>query len=121
MRVRQRAKVLVMALAVSMSVVALPGTALAGTCGNTEKVRLWGAGEAHWTLSCNADRTRIYINGWVKDTDKDGQCIEVYAFFPKGGGSPTVIGKDCGADGDTKHFNADGPGDRAEVRVREVG
>jgi hypothetical protein len=116
MSVRQRARVLVMALAVSMSVVALPGTALAGPCGDVQDVRTSGA-EAHWAINCGGGG--VAVVGWVKDTDADNQCAQVLAYFPADGStkeSPKACPK-----GNVKSFNLTGPGGSANVRLREIG
>jgi hypothetical protein len=114
MNVRQ--KVLGVALAVGLSVFAAPDIAAAATCGNTENVRTGGA-EAHWTINCGGGG--VSVDGWVKDTDADGQCAQVYAFFPADG-STQYSPRAC-PEGNVKHFNLRGPGGSANVRLREIG
>ena len=50
-----------------------------GGCGNRGEIRTSGA-LAHVTLSCHDGK--ITVQGWVKDTARDGQCAQGYG---KGG------------------------------------
>lgn len=67
----------------AMTFVALAGSVSAapitpkGTCGQTFQPRVNG-GEAAWSLYCHGNK--IIIDGWVKDTKKDGKCAWVKAF-----------------------------------------
>ncbi|WP_143261994.1 hypothetical protein [Allokutzneria sp. NRRL B-24872] len=46
-----------------------------GRCGDRGKIETSGA-LAHVTLSCHDGK--ITVQGWVKDTEADGQCAQVY-------------------------------------------
>ena len=89
--------------------------ALAIGCGQTQDVSTSGA-KASWTPSCGS--AGIRVEGWVKDTDADGQCAEVYAFWPVDSSkeSRQVCGK-----GNTSRFDWTHAGTTVEVRLREVG
>ena len=78
-------------------------------------VGFWGAAEAHWTKCINASSTTV--NGWVKDTDADGQCGQVYAIFNNG---KTHSMKACG-NGTVKYFNWTEPTVGASVYLRTIG
>jgi hypothetical protein len=69
------------AVAIAAFLAAAPPASAAG-CGERNDVHTSG-GEAHWTLGCAGNG--ISVDGWVKDTDADGQCAEVNAFFPADG------------------------------------
>jgi hypothetical protein len=78
-------------------------------------VGFWGAAEAHWTKCINASSTTV--NGWVKDTDADGQCGQVYAIFSNG---KTYSMNACG-NGTVKYFNWSEPTVGASVYLRTIG
>ncbi|CAM5330596.1 hypothetical protein SALBM135S_00019 [Streptomyces alboniger] len=87
-----------------------------GTCGDRKDVYTSGA-EAHWTISCSS--TSVYVRGWLKDTASDGQCAEVYAFFPRTGNtlySPRACPK-----GEVQNINLGDSGNTANVYLREIG
>ncbi|WP_318212424.1 hypothetical protein [Streptomyces sp. SJL17-1] len=46
----------------------------ADSCPTSRDVRIDGA-LAHWTLKCTD--TRLYVDGWVKDTRADAMCARV--------------------------------------------
>ena len=133
MRTRQKAALAGGLLVCASALVAAPGIATAATapagapsaqsvvaplggCGETRDVRTSGA-EAHWTINCGAGR--VSVDGWVKDTDADGQCAQVYAYFPADG-STKYSAKAC-PEGDVKEFTLTGPGSSANVYLREIG
>jgi hypothetical protein len=61
------------------------GVEILGTCGDVFDPSTTG-GEAHWTITCGG--ADVYIDGWVKDTKKDGKCAWVKAFGGSGGSMP---------------------------------
>ncbi|MFN2494322.1 MAG: hypothetical protein ABR608_00205 [Pseudonocardiaceae bacterium] len=132
MRTRQKAA-LAGGLLVCASALAVPGIATAATtpagvasaqsvvapmggCGDTRNVYTSGA-EAHWTINCGAGQ--VSVTGWVKDTDADGQCAQVYAHFPANN-SWKYSAKAC-PKGTVKEFTLTGPGSSADVYLREIG
>lgn len=57
-----------------------PATVL-GTCGDTFSPSTSGA-KAYWEVQCTS--TSVRINGWVEDTEADGQCAKVKASWSSG-------------------------------------
>ncbi|WP_371558436.1 hypothetical protein OG416_35375 (plasmid) [Streptomyces longwoodensis] len=95
-----------------------PASAAAqGSCGDTRDASTSGA-QGHWTINCSSTGT-VSVTGWVKDTDADGQCAQVYAYFPATG-SYQYSAKAC-PKGDVKYFTLNGSGTSANVYLREVG
>jgi hypothetical protein len=84
-------------VAVAILATVAAGPASAGTCGETFQPRVNG-GEAAWSLYCYGGS--ITIDGWVKDTKKDGKCAWVKAF---GGEQAMQHAKACPA-GTVTHF-----------------
>ena len=132
MKALQKA-VLVVSLAISALAFAAPSIAAASTqpavasdadltvvsmggCGERRDVYTSGA-EAHWTINCHPEG--VSVVGWVKDTDADNQCAEVYAFFPADG--QTRHSPRACPEGDVEPFDLRGPGSSANVYLREVG
>jgi hypothetical protein len=61
-------------------------------------------GEAAWTVECSG--AKVYVDGWVKDTDADGKCAYVKAFI---GTSGRREAKACPKGTTTKfHWSGDG-------------
>ncbi|MER5252291.1 MULTISPECIES: hypothetical protein [unclassified Streptomyces] len=87
-----------------------------GGCGDRKDVYTSGA-EAHWTISCSS--TSVYVRGWLKDTASDGQCAEVYAFFPKTGN--TLYSPKACPKGEVQNINLGDLGNTANVYLREIG
>jgi hypothetical protein len=75
-----------------------------------------GGGEAAWTVECVG--SRVYIDGWVKDTDADGRCAFVKAFASFTDGSGRKEAKAC-PKGTVTHFDwvANGTDIRAYLYV----
>ncbi|MEE1738715.1 hypothetical protein [Streptomyces sp. BE147] len=88
-----------------------------GKCGDKPQDVETSGAEAHWTFSCTS--TSIYVTGWVKDTSSDGQCAEVYAFFPSTGN--TLYSPKACPSGEVQNFNLADTGSSANVYLREVG
>ncbi len=72
-------------------------------------------GEARWTKCIGDGWTSV--DGWVKDTRKDGKCAEVYARFANGAG--TKSNRAC-PKGEVEHFSWKEPGIGASVYLRTV-
>lgn len=78
-------RVLVGALGVMLLTIGMAGAssgvASAAPCGSTKSPSVHG-GQAGWSVRCVG--STMYFDGWVKDTDADGKCAHVVAFFPDG-------------------------------------
>src|SRR5262245_30352631 len=61
-----------------------------------------GGGEAAWTVECVG--SRVYIDGWVRDTEADGKCAYVKAFGSFTDGAGRKEAKAC-PKGTTTHFD----------------
>ncbi|GAA0299422.1 hypothetical protein GCM10010302_42490 [Streptomyces polychromogenes] len=92
-------------------------TGVTGACGTTNAAYTSGA-EAHWTIQCSGGN--VSVTGWVKDTDADGQCAQVYAYFPYTG-NWKYSARAC-PKGDVKEFTLTDQGSTgANVYLREIG
>ncbi|MET8221320.1 hypothetical protein [Streptomyces hirsutus] len=65
---------LAVAVLVAGTVLGAATPASADSCPKTRDVTIDGA-VAHWTLKCKD--TRLYVDGWVKDTRHDAMCARV--------------------------------------------
>lgn len=68
-------------------------------------------GEATWNLRCSG--SKLYLDGWVKDTAADGKCARVTAIIGRSGERHA---KACTA-GTTTNFHWSGEGNSAQVRL----
>jgi hypothetical protein len=88
----------------------------AAACDPPQDVTVPGA-EAHWTECHNGGGTQV--NGWVKDTNADGKCAQVYAEFSSGGRQESL--RACPANNvKTFDFNEPGASD-AQTYLRTMG
>ncbi len=116
---RLAAALLIPAAACGGLLVSTAGTASAsalGGCGDTKDASTSGA-EGHWTISCSGGK--VSVTGWVKDKDADGQCAQVYAYFPASG-KYKYSAKAC-PKGNVKNFTLTDKGSSANVYLREIG
>ncbi len=72
-------------------------------------------GEARWTKCIGDGWTSV--DGWVKDTRKDGKCAQVYARFANGAGPKSNLA--CPS-GEVEGFSWKEPGIGASVYLRTV-
>ncbi|MFF3787974.1 hypothetical protein [Streptomyces sp. NPDC001933] len=84
---------------------------LQGVCGDDYDIETSG-GRVVASLWCYDGK--IYVDGWVKDTDADGQCAQVYGNV----GSTDFSSKACG-NGTKKEFHYSGKGSTAHIYLRE--
>jgi hypothetical protein len=61
----------------------------------------------------------ITVDGWVKDTDADGQCAQVSAYFEAS--NETKFSARACPKGTVKNFHLTDPGSRVNVYLSEVG
>ncbi len=85
------------------------------TCKAQGEVSVDG-GEARWTKCIGDGWTSV--DGWVKDTAKDGKCTQVYARFTNGAGHKS---ESACPKGTVHQFNWREPASDAKVFLREVG
>lgn len=125
-RIRRRGAAAVGAMAFTLGFVpALVGIGVAPTahaeyframtCKAQGEVTVRG-GEARWTKCIGDGWTSV--DGWVKDTKKDGKCAQVYARFTNGAyhESSSACPK-----GEVHRFNWREPASDAKVFLREIG
>ncbi|WP_331750101.1 MULTISPECIES: hypothetical protein [unclassified Streptomyces] len=84
---------------------------LQGVCGDDYDIQTSGA-RATASLWCSDGK--IYVDGWVKDTEADGQCAQVYGNV----GSKDFSSKVCG-NGTDEEFHYSGKGSTAHIYLRE--
>lgn len=84
------------------------------TCGDRLTLNTSGA-TGHATLSCQGGK--ITVQGWVKDTERDGQCAQVYGNV---GGNKFESKRACPS-GATEKFSFTGKGKTAHIYLREIG
>lgn len=84
------------------------------TCGDRGKIESSGA-EGHVTVSCQGGK--ITAQGWVKDTERDGQCAQVYGNV----GNKKFESKRACPSGATEKFSFTGKGKTANIYLREIG
>lgn len=84
------------------------------TCGYKGKISSSGA-EGHVTLICHGGK--ITAKGWVKDTERDGQCAQIYGNV----GNKNFESKRACPVGATEKFTFTGKGKTAHIYLREIG
>lgn len=99
--------------ALSMGLLAFPAPATAARCSNVPHDAHTSGGEAHWTVACSGGK--VYVDGWVKDTDADGQCARVRAIVGSSGSHEV---KACPKNHVTS-FHWSGRGNSADVYLFE--
>ncbi len=93
---------------------AYAGAASAADC-KPEGIVTVPGGEARWTKCIGDGWTSV--DGWVKDTGKDGKCAEVFARFANG--TLHQSNRACPS-GDVERFNWKEPGRGVSVLLRTV-
>ncbi|WP_405804666.1 hypothetical protein [Streptomyces sp. NBC_01187] len=86
-------------------------SSLQGVCGDDYDIQTSG-GRVAASLWCS--NGKIHVDGWVKDTDRDGQCAIVSGNI----GSTDFSSKACG-NGKKKEFHSSGKGSTANIYLRE--
>lgn len=84
-----------------------------GRCPETKDVYINGA-EAHWTVWCSG--SRVYVDGYVKDTKADGKCAEVYGSV----GSVAVNSANACPKGNKKTFAWNASGNSVSLYLRLI-
>ena len=82
--------------------------ALAQSCPATRDVYING-GESHYTITCSG--SRVYVNGRVKDTKSDGNCVQVKALIA----STWYYSNQACPNGEVEYFSWSGTGRSASV------
>lgn len=87
---------------------------VSGACGETYDPSVNGV-KGHWVLSCSAGQ--ITAEGWVEDTQLDGNCVGARAKFASG---ETEQVQSCDGLGSRAHFKWTDPGAIADVYIYEI-